>query len=60
MRPGKISRISPRRRRGASTIEYVLILIVFVIPVALLLSQYVAMIQIWGSRLLWVFKGPFP
>jgi Flp pilus assembly pilin Flp len=56
----KISTIPRPRRRGATTIEYILILIFFVIPIVLWFPRLTQMLETWGTRLFWIFNGPFP
>jgi len=48
------------RRRGASSVEYVLITALVIIPLALLVPMLSKMVATWGLRIFWIFKGPFP
>ena len=47
-------------RRGASSVEYVLITALVIIPLALLVPMLTRMVTTWGLRIFWIFKGPFP
>ena len=49
----------PRCRRGASTLEYVLLLAFFVIPIALLTPTILGIITTYGSRVVWALRLPF-
>lgn len=49
-----------RGRRGAAAVEYVLILALVVLPLALLLPTFVKMVTAYAARMLTIVKLPFP
>ena len=51
--------LRPGRARGATSAEYMLILILVVIPIALLAPMLVAMIATYTYRIGWVIRLPF-
>ena len=48
------------RRRGAIAMEYILILVLVVLPLALMLPLFLSMIGRYGSRVLMPMPLPFP
>jgi len=54
------SRRSPHHRRGASAVEYVLLLTFVVIPLGLFFIAYgIPMIVSYSHRMGWVIRSPF-
>ena len=49
----------PRRRRGGSSVEYLLILALVVIPIALLAPVMIQMIKAYTNRIALVIRLPF-
>ena len=49
-----------QRRRGAIAMEYILILVLVVLPLALMLPLFLSMIGRYGSRVLMPMPLPFP
>ncbi len=49
----------PRSRRGGSSIEYITILAVVVIPMALLAPMLVGLVVRYSHRIIWVIRTPF-
>ena len=54
---GTISR--PSRRRGASSVEYIMVLAFVVIPIAMCTPLLMKMITVYASRITWVLRLPF-
>jgi hypothetical protein len=50
---------SDRRRRGGSSIEYMLVLTFCVIPLALLTPLILHMINLYSDRIIWSISLPF-
>ena len=50
---------SNRRRRGASAVEYILVLTIVVIPLALLTPLIFRMITTYSGRIFWSIALPF-
>ena len=48
-----------RRRRGASSIEYILVLVIVVIPLVLLSPLILRMINAYSGRFFWSIALPF-
>lgn len=51
--------ISRPFRRGASSIEYVMVLTFVVIPIAMCTPLLMKMITLYASRVVWVLRLPF-
>ena len=47
------------RRRGAAAVEYVLIIILVVIPLALLSPLIIGIVTNYASRVVWTIRLPF-
>ena len=55
---GTTHRVS-KARLGGSSIEYILILTLVVIPLALLVPMLIGMITTYSHRIIWVLRTPF-
>ena len=53
------SRAVGRRRRGASSVEYLLVLALVVIPIALLSPMILNMVKGYSNRIAFVIRLPF-
>lgn len=51
---------APRRGRGAAAVEYMLIMIFVVLPLALLLPLFLTMIRTYAVRIIALLGLPFP
>ena len=59
MPSGRIDDAKHRRRRGAISIEYMMVLTFVVIPLALLTPLMFRMITMYTNRLTWAIALPF-
>jgi hypothetical protein len=50
----------PRLARAAASIEYVMILGLVVLPIALMMPLFLKMVSNYGNRMLYFMRLPFP
>lgn len=61
--PRRASHKKPRRRmdrRGATTTEYMMIMALIVIPIALLTPMFMRMVTLYSGRMFSIMPLPFP
>ena len=53
-------RISSYRRRAATSTEYMMIMALIVLPIALMMPMFMHMIDVYGTRIVAILGLPYP